>query len=82
MIKQRQREEVKKAYLQFQEIAKSLGVSVEDILKEGKTVKNKRPIKYQDPNNAEQGWSGQGRKPRWLEEALSKGKKLEDFLVK
>lgn len=26
-------------------------------------------------------WSGRGLKPRWLSEALSKGKKLEDFAV-
>lgn len=82
LIKQRQKEEIKKAYMQFQEIAKSLGVSIEDILKAGKSVKNKRPIKYQNPKNLEQGWSGQGRKPLWLDEALKSGKKLEDFLVK
>lgn len=81
MLQQKQREQVKDAYLQFQEIARSLGVTVEDILKAGKGVKSKRPIKYQNPNNPKEGWSGQGRTPYWLVAELEKGKKLEDFLV-
>lgn len=82
LIKTRQKEEVRNAYVQFQQIAKSLGVSVEDIVKAGKSVKNKRPAKYQNPANKAQTWSGQGRKPQWLEAELAKGKKLDSFLIK
>jgi DNA-binding protein H-NS len=36
------------------------------------------PAKYRGPNG--ETWSGgRGRKPRWVTEALAKGKKLEDF---
>lgn len=80
-IKNRQKQEVQDAYAQFQQIAKSIGVSIEDILKAGKNIKNKRPIKYQNPQDKSQGWSGQGRKPAWLVAQLEKGKKLEDFLI-
>lgn len=80
-IKLRQKKEIQNAYRQFQEIAKSIGVSVEDVLKAGKGLKNKRPIKYQNPKDKSQGWSGQGRKPAWLVAALAEGKKLEDFLL-
>lgn len=82
LIKSRQKEEVKNAYVQFQQIAKSLGVSIEDILKAGKAVKNKRPAKYENPADKTQTWSGQGRKPQWLEAELAKGKSLESFLIK
>lgn len=82
LIKSRQKEEIKNAYVQFQEIAKSLGVSVEEIVKAGKGIKNKRPAKYQNPADKSQTWSGQGRKPQWLEAELSKGKTLESFLIK
>lgn len=35
-------------------------------------------IKYRDGDNT---WTGRGRKPKWLEEKLASGSKLEDFLV-
>lgn len=82
VIKAKQKEKVQEAYVQFQAIAKSLDLSIEDILKAGKTVKNKRPIKYQNPENTKESWSGQGRKPRWLEAKLVAGHALEDFLIK
>ena len=37
-------------------------------------------IKYRGPNGETWG-GGRGRKPRWIEEALKAGKKLEDFAV-
>lgn len=82
VIKAKQKEQVHEAYAQFQAIAKSLGLSIEEIIKTGKSAKTKRPAKYRNPQNAKESWSGQGRKPRWLEEQLAKGKKLEDFLIK
>ena len=40
----------------------------------------KAPVKYRGPNG--EAWSGgRGRKPRWVTEALAKGKKIEDFAV-
>jgi DNA-binding protein H-NS len=37
------------------------------------------PAKYKKGNDT---WSGRGRKPRWLEEHLAKGGKLDDLLIK
>ncbi len=82
LIKQKQREKLQEAYGKFQEIAKEYNTTVDEIAKVGKAVKNKRPIKYQDPANPKQGWSGQGRTPGWLMAYIEQGKKLEDFLVK
>lgn len=82
LIKTKQKQKIQEACGEFQKIAKELGVSIEDILKAGKTIKNKRPIKYQNPNNKTEVWSGQGRKPRWLVAELDKGKTLENFLIK
>jgi DNA-binding protein H-NS len=36
--------------------------------------------KYRDPVTGAT-WTGKGRKPRWMAEALSAGKKPEDFLA-
>lgn len=81
IIKQKQQAKVVEAYAQFQAIAKAAGVTVEEVIQAGKGAKKKMPIKYQNPSDKSQGWSGQGRKPSWLVAELAKGKKLEDFAV-
>ena len=37
--------------------------------------------KYQNPDNHSEKWSGRGRKPKWVEEILASGKKLDDMLI-
>ncbi|MFC6841317.1 H-NS family nucleoid-associated regulatory protein [Xanthomonas theicola] len=37
--------------------------------------------KYHNPANAAQTWTGRGKQPRWLAEQVSKGRKVEDFLI-
>jgi DNA-binding protein H-NS len=37
--------------------------------------------KYQNPDNPSDKWSGRGRKPRWVETALSHGRRLEDLTI-
>ena len=39
-------------------------------------------VKYRDPKNPENTWTGRGRPPRWLAAAMAGGKvKKEDFLI-
>jgi DNA-binding protein H-NS len=40
------------------------------------------PVKYKNPDNEFETWTGRGRKPTWLVVAMKSGKKLEDFEVK
>ena len=48
--------------------------------KRGTGAKTKGAVKYRGPNG--ETWSGgRGRKPRWVQEALKAGKKIEDFAV-
>jgi DNA-binding protein H-NS len=39
----------------------------------------KVPPKYRSPQG--QTWAGRGVRPRWMVEALKKGKKIDDFLI-
>jgi DNA-binding protein H-NS len=39
----------------------------------------KVPPKYRSPSG--ETWAGRGARPKWMVEALKKGKKLEDFLI-
>jgi DNA-binding protein H-NS len=40
----------------------------------------KVPPKYRGPSG--ETWAGRGARPKWMVEALKKGKKAEDFLIK
>jgi DNA-binding protein H-NS len=45
------------------------------------SMKGKKvPPKYRSPSGDT--WAGRGAKPRWMVEALKKGKKMESFLIK
>jgi DNA-binding protein H-NS len=37
--------------------------------------------KYRNPKDASQTWTGRGRKPNWLVDALKKGGKIESFAI-
>ena len=50
-------------------------------IKSAKSLKGKKvPPKYRSPSG--ETWAGRGAKPRWMVEALKKGKKIESFLIK
>ena len=39
------------------------------------------PQKFRNPDAPSETWSGRGKKPRWINEHLRRGKKLEDLLI-
>ena len=45
------------------------------------TKKAASGAKYRNPKDASQTWTGRGRKPNWLVEALGQGAKIESFEV-
>ena len=38
-------------------------------------------VKYRDPENKRNTWSGRGSKPRWLAEKIKRGMSAADFLI-
>lgn len=90
-IATRQKEEQNKAREKILEIAKSLGMSVQDLVgaSPGKAQragnKESKPVaaKYQNPANDKELWTGRGRQPNWVKEYTSQdGKKIDDLLIK
>jgi DNA-binding protein H-NS len=47
-----------------------------------KMAGSKVPPKYRNPENADETWSGRGKQPRWLQAHTSKGRVLDDFLIR
>ena len=70
-------EEVKSKIKAYGLTAKELGFGSTE-----KNTEDKRSlpvaIKYRSGENT---WTGRGRKPKWLEEKIATGSKLEEFLV-
>lgn len=82
-IKQRQRKEKTSLRKQMEELAKKSGFTFDEVISTTKTNKKMSKVKpkYANPKNPEQTWTGRGRKPKWVEEALSKKKKLSDLSI-
>ena len=46
-----------------------------------KKTKTVSPPKYRHPVNPEQPWTGRGRQPDWMKDALENGQSKDDFLI-
>ncbi|KAB2937855.1 MAG: H-NS histone family protein [Hyphomicrobium sp.] len=65
---------------QLRAMAEKAGFRVEELF--GKRGgRRPREAKYRNPNNPSQTWSGRGRKPNWLVDAVKKGAKVDSFAV-
>ena len=65
------------------DLAKEHGFDINDLFgKGGKGRKGTVAVKYRDPKNPENTWTGRGRMPRWMAAATKGGKaRKEDFLL-
>lgn len=72
----------KEAVSKVTEIAKAAGFSsLEEMMASLPAKPAKAEPKYRHPENPEMTWSGRGRKPSWIVEALEAGKTLDDFAI-
>ncbi|TDK42276.1 H-NS family nucleoid-associated regulatory protein [Antarcticimicrobium luteum] len=75
------REALKAAEKAAAEFGFSLSELSTDAAARGATKKPKTPPKYRNPDNHEQTWSGRGRKPQWVHDALSRGADITDMEI-
>ncbi len=64
--------------MQLREQAAVLGFTANELLP-SKNGRDKVAVKYKDDQGNT--WSGRGKRPAWLVEALDQGRSLEDFAV-
>jgi len=77
----RERREALKA---AEKAAAQFGFSLSELSAEAKpraASKTKTPPKYRNPENPAQTWSGRGRKPQWVHDALAKGADITDLEI-
>lgn len=91
LIEKKKAQALVDAKAEIEKIAAATGLSVEELLglKVGKAARKaagaaKKPVadKYRNPKDHTQTWTGRGKRPRWLQEMLDVGGKLENFLIK
>lgn len=64
-------------------VAKKHGFSLDEILG-GKAPSKSGPkgvAKYANPADTNQTWTGRGRQPNWIKDALAAGKSLDEFAI-
>jgi DNA-binding protein H-NS len=64
------------------EMVRQAGLEMSDLFAKGRQGKGTVAVKYRDPQNPENTWTGRGRMPRWMAAATKGGKvKKDDFLI-
>jgi DNA-binding protein H-NS len=79
-FEERKRKEARKA---MEKVAREFGLSVEDVIGAQKSSSRapKSAVKFRNPANPSETWSGRGRQPGWYKNALAKGKSSDDMLA-
>jgi len=85
-IVQRRKSEREAVKAQIAALAAEKGMSLQEVLgtkgATGKGSKGTAAVKYRNPENPDETWSGRGRMAKWLAEKIKKrGVKIEDFLA-
>ncbi|GLQ30959.1 H-NS histone family protein [Litoribrevibacter albus] len=83
-IKSKAQDAKKTALQQIHNIANEHGLDLDEVLdglKNPSKKKAKVAPKYQNPKNNSETWTGRGRKPKWVEQALSEGKSLSSLEI-
>lgn len=77
-VEERRRAEARAA---AERAAREHGFSLDDVLAAQKKTGKKNPPKYRNPKNPVQTWSGRGRQPVWIKEALQDGHSLDEYAI-
>ena len=82
-LKSREKKEIEGARNEIYAIAHRLGLPLKDLIGNGVIRKqtDKVAVKYRNPANSEQMWTGRGRQPTWVKELVASGKDLESARV-
>lgn len=80
-ITSRREAERERVLAQMRELAASIGTTPEDLFGRtgGRVVEKVVAVKYRNPDNPALTWSGRGKRPQWVVEALAAGKTLDDL---
>jgi len=85
-IEARQREERQNLLNEFRERARSLGMTLEEVVgapigRRSRASGSRSTTKYVHPQNPSLTWSGRGKRPGWVREWLDSGRSIDELAV-
>jgi DNA-binding protein H-NS len=88
-MKKREHQEVQKAREQILAIAQSVGLPLKDLINtSGRGAKAEKAsgtgsvaVRFRNPADASQQWTGRGRQPKWVKEWVEGGKSIDQLRV-
>lgn len=74
-LKDAEKRDRQKARSAAEQAAAEFGYPLDDLVGPAKSTgaRPKSPPKYRNPENPQQTWTGRGRRPQWVHDALAKG---------
>jgi DNA-binding protein H-NS len=73
-LQRRVREEREQARARIHALAADAGIPLDALMQKGLP-------RYRNPADSGQTWTGRGRQPRWIAEALASGRSLDEFKI-
>jgi DNA-binding protein H-NS len=62
-------------------MAEKAGFNLNELFGKRGVKRGPSSVKYRNPKDTSQTWTGRGRKPNWLVDALKKGPKIDSFAI-
>ena len=66
---------------QLRAMAEKAGFDIKELFGRRGSPRGTGVAKFRNPKDSSQTWTGRGRKPNWLVDAVKKGAKLESFAI-
>ncbi|WP_319636945.1 H-NS histone family protein [Janthinobacterium aquaticum] len=76
-LKQRERKDLHQARDQIMAIAEQAGITLKQLIQDGVPRTGKVAVRYRNPDNASEQWTGRGRQPIWVRSWVESGKAIE-----
>ena len=84
-INQKERQRLQDVRNQIEQLAQTLAMPLDEVIRFGSRRRGNGEgegnVRFRNPANPEQTWSGRGKRPNWLQQALDQGASLLDFAV-
>ncbi|MGK5025888.1 H-NS histone family protein [Janthinobacterium sp. RB2R34] len=78
-VSHRERDDLNKAREQIMAIAQQAGIPLKQLIQDGlhPRVVGKVAVKFRNPDNSSEQWTGRGRQPLWVRHWLESGKSID-----
>lgn len=84
-INQKERRRLEDVRNQIDRLAQTLEIPLDEVIRVSsrrrRNGEGEGNVRFRNPANPEQTWSGRGKRPNWLQQALDRGANLLDFAV-